>query len=99
MIRDDAVHEELKLSEQQKSRVLSALRGVDGPWFRSRNLDLRTREAEIRKLRGQLDAKMAGHSKCFPAKTVASVAVPGFRDSHAVARRCCDKSRALEATA
>ncbi len=58
MIRDDAVHEELKLSEQQKSRILSALRGVDGPWFRSRNLELRTREAEIRKLRGQLDAKL-----------------------------------------
>ncbi len=58
MIRDDAVHDELKLSDQQKSRILSALRGVDGRWFRSRNLDLRTREAEIRKIRAQLDAKL-----------------------------------------
>ena len=58
MIRDDAVHAELKLSDLQKSRILSALRGVDGPWFRSRNFELRTREAEIRKLGEQLEEKL-----------------------------------------
>jgi peroxiredoxin len=58
MIRDDAVHEELKLNDQQKSGIRSALRGVDGPWFRSRNLELRTREAEIRKLGEQLEEKL-----------------------------------------
>ena len=58
MIRDDAVHAELKLSDLQKSRILSALRGVDGPWFRSRNFEMRTREAEIRKLGEQLEEKL-----------------------------------------
>ena len=58
MIRDDAVHAELKLSDLQISRILSALRGVDGPWFRSRNFELRAREAEIRKLGEQLEEKL-----------------------------------------
>ncbi|HBV64890.1 MAG TPA: thioredoxin [Rhodopirellula sp.] len=58
MIRDDAVHQELKLSDQQKTGILSALRAVDGPWFRSRNLKGRMRESEIRKLDEQLEMKL-----------------------------------------
>jgi peroxiredoxin len=58
MIRDNAVHEELSVSDQQKTEILSALRDVDGPWLRSRNLQVEDRELQIRKLTKQLGAKL-----------------------------------------
>ena len=58
MIRDDAVHAELKLTDQQRTRILSALREVDGPWFRSRNLESEARELEIRKITRQLEQRL-----------------------------------------
>lgn len=58
MIRDDAVQKELRLNDQQKTKVLSVLRSVDGPWFRSRNLKVSARDREISKLVGLLDAQL-----------------------------------------
>lgn len=58
MIRDNAVQQELRISDQQKKKILSALRMVDAPWFRSRHLKTLTREQEISKLVGQLEAKL-----------------------------------------
>ena len=58
MIRDEAVQLDLRFSDQQKEKVLLALRSVDGPWFRSRNLKVLAREREISKLVGQLEAKL-----------------------------------------
>ncbi len=58
MIRDNAVQQELRIGDEQKNKILAALRSVDGPWFRSRNLKALTREQEISKLVGQLEAKL-----------------------------------------
>ena len=58
MIRDNAVQQELRIGDEQKKKILSALRMVDGPWFRSRNLKAVTREQEISKLVGQLETKL-----------------------------------------
>ena len=58
MIRDNAVHEELNVNDQQKIKILSALRDVDGPWLRSRNLKVEDRELQIKKLTKQLETKL-----------------------------------------
>ena len=60
MIRDDAVHRELELSDKQIVSLMSALREVDPPWFRSRILPSERQRDEITiltsKLRGSLAA-------------------------------------------
>ena len=58
MIRDSAVHAELKLSTKQKVDVLAALREVDGAWFRSRNLKSDKRGQEIRDLTATLEKSL-----------------------------------------
>ncbi len=59
MIRDEAVHDELNLSDAQRQRLLGALRTVDGRWFRSRNMPAANQQQEIStltsELRGGLD--------------------------------------------
>ncbi len=50
MIRDDSVHRDLGLSEQQRDQVLSLLREVDGPWFRSRNSPADQQHGEVMQL-------------------------------------------------
>lgn len=60
MIRDEAIHKELRLSEQQKTQVASALVRVDGPWFRSRNLETLARDREVSNLVGELEAQLRG---------------------------------------
>ena len=47
MIRDSSIHDELRLSEVQRSRVIESLRAVDGRWFRSRNLPADPQRQEI----------------------------------------------------
>jgi|TARA_B110000495_G_C23007451_1_gene595400 peroxiredoxin len=58
MIRDASVHENLGLSAAQTAKVFAAIREVDGPWFRSRNLAVGPRGIEIGKLTDQLDGKL-----------------------------------------
>lgn len=60
MIRDESVHDELQLSDQQRGRVLRLLKSVDGPWFRSRNLPAGTQRQEIEKLTTGLRAELSG---------------------------------------
>lgn len=54
MVRDDSIHQELGLSEQQVSEVLEALGPIDGPWFRVRIRPVEERVATIAQLTDQL---------------------------------------------
>ncbi|TWU07652.1 redoxin domain-containing protein [Stieleria varia] len=58
MIRDDAVHQELKLSEQQVDSVMDVLRDVDGVWFRSRNLPVDRQSEQVRMLTARLQSRL-----------------------------------------
>ena len=60
MIRDDSVHQELELSEDQVRRVLAALEPIDGPWFRVRIRPLEERTKTIADLTGQLENSLRG---------------------------------------
>ncbi|MCP4889061.1 MAG: redoxin domain-containing protein [Planctomycetaceae bacterium] len=54
MIRDDAIHRELGLSDDQVARLMDALREVDPPWFRARVLPAVKQRDEIVSLTSQL---------------------------------------------
>ncbi|WP_286177827.1 redoxin domain-containing protein [Rhodopirellula sp. JC639] len=54
MIRDDAVHQDLGLSEDQIRQVFAALEPIDGPWFRARILATDERIETIDRLTAQL---------------------------------------------
>lgn len=47
MIRDEAIHRELGLSDDQVARLMDALREVDPPWFRARVLPAEKQRDEI----------------------------------------------------
>ena len=59
MVRDDAVHRELGLEPPQVEKLMAALKQVDPPWFRSRNLAPEKQQPEVDRLtaalRGQLE--------------------------------------------
>ncbi|QEF99978.1 Thiol-disulfide oxidoreductase YkuV [Stieleria maiorica] len=55
MVRDDAVHQELDLSEDQIRQVFAALEPIDGPWFRARILPAQERIEAISQLTDQLN--------------------------------------------
>lgn len=58
MIRDDAVHDELSLSDAQRGQIMEVLSTIDGRWFRSRNLPLAKQTPEIRALSETLKARL-----------------------------------------
>ncbi len=58
MMRDDAVHEELKLSDSQIGQVETALRQVDGDWFLSRNFPADKQAAKVSELTVVLDQSL-----------------------------------------
>ncbi|MEM8669687.1 MAG: redoxin domain-containing protein [Planctomycetota bacterium] len=58
MIRDDAVHAELGLDDQQIEKVMAMLREVDPPWFRARNFPADRQGPEIERLTGQLRSQL-----------------------------------------
>lgn len=58
MIRDDSVHRELKLTDDQVHKVYDALRPIDGPWFRVRIRPAAERVATIGQLTDQLQAAL-----------------------------------------
>ncbi|QDV82508.1 redoxin domain-containing protein [Planctomycetes bacterium TBK1r] len=59
MIRDDAVHRELNLSEDQVRQVFAALEPIDGPWFRVRIRPAQERIETIDRLSEQLADALA----------------------------------------
>lgn len=54
MVRDDAIHRELKLSDDQIQKVFVALQTIDGPWFRVRIRPVEERIATLKKLTDDL---------------------------------------------
>ncbi|MCC9604072.1 redoxin domain-containing protein [Stieleria sp. JC731] len=60
MIRDDAVHRELELTENQIRQVKSTLADVDGPWFRVRIRPAEERIEKIGELQQQLENSLSG---------------------------------------
>ncbi|MCS7468004.1 redoxin domain-containing protein [Stieleria sp. ICT_E10.1] len=59
MIRDDAVHRELKLSEDQARQVFDVLESIDGSWFRVRIRPAQERIETIDRLTEQLSDALA----------------------------------------
>ncbi len=60
MIRDDAVHKELGLSEDQIQDVYELIRSVDGPWFRVRIRPEAERVGVIGELTARLNHGLSG---------------------------------------
>ncbi|MCA9136841.1 MAG: redoxin domain-containing protein [Planctomycetales bacterium] len=54
MIRDDAIHDELKLSDDQVRRVFESIAEIDDPWYQAGRLPTAERIATIEKLSAQL---------------------------------------------
>lgn len=54
MIRDDAIHQELKLSDEQIRQVFSAIDQIDGPWYQAGRLPAQERIATINDLSARL---------------------------------------------
>ena len=67
MIRDDAVHRELDLSDAQRESIERTLREIDPPWFRSRNLNAEARSQVIseatQRLHKTLDAVLDANQR------------------------------------
>ncbi|QDV44936.1 Thiol-disulfide oxidoreductase YkuV [Stieleria neptunia] len=59
MIRDDAVHRELNLSDDQIRQIHDALAPIDGPWFRVRIRPVAERIETISRLTDQLTDALA----------------------------------------
>ncbi|PAY17741.1 thioredoxin [Rhodopirellula sp. SM50] len=59
MVRDDAIHQELNLSEDQVRQVFAALEQIDGPWFRVRIRPAQERIETIDRLSEQLSDALA----------------------------------------
>lgn len=60
MVRDDAIHRELGLSDDQVRRVLAVLPAIDGPWFRVRIRPAAERVSAIEALGERLMAELLG---------------------------------------
>jgi thiol-disulfide isomerase/thioredoxin len=58
MIRDDAVHDELGLSREQREQIIQILKTVDGRWFRSRNMVPAKQAQELTLLTDELRAQL-----------------------------------------
>ncbi len=58
MIRDDAIHDELNLTADQRDSILRALPAIDGRWFRARNLKSDEQGAEIDKLTAEMKQQL-----------------------------------------
>ncbi len=58
MIRDDAVHDDLRLSDTQRDQIMEVLKTIDGRWFRSRNLPVDTQTQEVQTLTDELNSKL-----------------------------------------
>ncbi|TWU35173.1 redoxin domain-containing protein [Novipirellula artificiosorum] len=58
MIRDDAIHQELRLTDPQIALVRKVLVEVDGPWFRARITPAEQQQAAIDALTDQLAAEL-----------------------------------------
>lgn len=58
MIRDDAIHDELRITPDQKARVMKAIEPIDGPWFRSRYQKPDERREIIRKATESLESQL-----------------------------------------
>jgi peroxiredoxin len=58
MIRDDAVHRDLGLSEPQRQQVMRVLKEVDGPWFRSRILPAETQARKVDELSKLVESQL-----------------------------------------
>ncbi len=67
MIRDEAIHDELRLSQTQRNELIESIVEVDGPWFRARNLDAESRDQQIDQLTHQLETRLKSilHAKQF----------------------------------
>ncbi len=59
MVRDDAVHEELQASDDQRESILEVLPEIDGRWVRAKSLSTELQRAEIEKLTGELRQQLA----------------------------------------
>lgn len=59
LIRDQAIHEELQLADDQTEKISAALPEIDGPWFRSRNLPAEQQRAEQQRLTKALEQELA----------------------------------------
>ena len=60
MIRDDAVHRELGLNEQEIGQVRAAHAAIDGRWWRSRNMALSEQQREISEVTSELEQALRG---------------------------------------
>lgn len=58
MIRDDAVHDELRLSDTQRDQVFESLKAIDGRWFRSRNQPASQQAQEVETITLELKTKL-----------------------------------------
>ncbi|MEM9366796.1 MAG: redoxin domain-containing protein, partial [Planctomycetota bacterium] len=58
MVRDDAIHQELKLDASQIRQVLASLEEVDGPWWRGRILPTDRNHENVAQLTRQLRARL-----------------------------------------
>ncbi len=60
MIRDDSVHDALRMNEGQRSAVIDALAEIDGRWFRARNMQADKQQQEIATITSELTQKLSG---------------------------------------
>ena len=54
MIRDDAIHRELRLTDDQVRRVFETIVRIDGPWYHAGRLPVAERIGKIRQLSDQM---------------------------------------------
>ena len=73
MIRDDAIHAELDLSDSQSKDVYAAHKSVDPRWFRARNLPVEKRVVEIDSLTNELRQKLSSILKPGQMERVAQL--------------------------
>jgi thiol-disulfide isomerase/thioredoxin len=58
LIRDDAVHDELQASDDQRESILEALAEIDGRWFRARHLSGEEERSEIETLTREIQQRL-----------------------------------------
>ena len=59
MVRDDAVHEELQASDDQRESILEVLPEIDGRWVRAKSLSTELQRTEIETLSGELRQQLS----------------------------------------
>ena len=58
MIRDDAVHDDLRLSDTQRDQIMESLKTIDPRWFRARNLPADKQTQEVQTLTSELNKNL-----------------------------------------